>query len=287
MLDTAILDRAFAALPAAIREAHPSIALVLGSGWNRTLDGLRILAECPYDALPGLGKASVPGHDGRVVLFERPAPPSPQSPTPSPQTALAFCGRRHWYECQQWEPTVFPADFCRRLAIPRLLLTNAAGGVNPSYHPGDIILVRDHLRLNYLNPLLGPHNPLYGPRFPDQSHVYSEDFRADLRHAAESAGVPLAEGVYAFSCGPTFETPAEVRAYGILGADLVGMSTVPEAIVATACGIEVGALSLVTNMAAGLGAAALSHEEVVETARVSTERMVALLTAFLSQMPSN
>jgi purine-nucleoside phosphorylase len=216
------------------------------------------------------------------VLFELPAPESPTAGhSAAPRLGLAFCGRRHWYECLQWEPTVFPADFCRRLAVPRLLLTNAAGGINASYHPGEIVLIRDHLRLTFLNPLLGPHNPLYGPRFPDQSHVYDAAFRADLHAAAQSESIPLTEGVYAYSCGPTFETPAEVRAYGMLGADLVGMSTVPEAIVATACGIQVAALSLVTNMAAGLGGTELSHEEVVETARISTERMVRLLSAFL------
>lgn len=272
MIDTTILDRAFDALPSAIRDSHPAVALVLGSGWNHALDGLTVLSECSYESLPGLGKASVPGHDGRLVLFELPGA--------SGRVGLAFCGRRHWYECQQWEPTVFPSDFCRRLAVPRLLLTNAAGGINTAYHPGEIVLVRDHLRLSFLNPLLGPHNPLYGPRFPDQSHVYDEAFCADLRAAADAESIPLAEGVYAYSCGPTFETPAEVRAYGLLGADLVGMSTVPEAIVATACGIRVAALSLVTNMAAGLGGVELSHEEVVETARVSTDRMVRLLTAF-------
>ena len=274
MLDISFLDTLFAALPSEIRNSRPVCALILGSGWNRSLDDLRIVAECPYESLPGLGRAAVPGHDGRIALFEFPD---------GTRQGLAFCGRRHWYECEKWEPAVFPADFCRRLGIPRLLLTNAAGGINPVYRPGDIVLVRDHLRLNYLNPLLGPHNPLFGPRFPDQSHVYTESFRADLRAAAKTAGVPLREGVYAFSCGPTFETPAEVRAYGLLGADLVGMSTVPEAIVASACGIEVAALSLVSNMAAGLASAALTHEDVVETARISTGRMVQLLSAFLRQ----
>ena len=276
MLDIAFLDRLFSALPASIRDSRPAIGLVLGSGWNRALDDLAVLGECSYAALPGIGAAAVPGHDGRIVLFSLPGR--------SGATGLAFCGRRHWYECQQWEPTVFPADICRRLGIPRLLLTNAAGGINPVYRPGDIVLVRDHLRLNYLNPLLGPHNPVFGPRFPDQSNVYDEAFRSDLQAAASAVcGRPLMEGVYAFSCGPTFETPSEVRAYGMLGADLVGMSTVPEAIVASACGIRIGALSLVTNMAAGLGSAALTHEEVVETARISTRRMVALLSAFLGQ----
>ena len=277
MIRTDILDSAFAALPAAVREARPACALVLGSGWNRALDGLDVLARVPYGDLPGLGAAAVPGHDGALALVRLPG-------SLDGVTALAFCGRRHWYECQEWEPTVFPADFCRRLAVPELILTNAAGGINPAYRPGDIVLVRDHLRMSYLNPLQGPHNPLYGPRFPDQSHVYGDETAARLRRAATAAGVVLREGVYAFSCGPTFETPAEVRAYGLLGADLVGMSTVPEAIVASACGIRVGALSLVTNMAAGLGNAALRHEDVVETARTSSERMAALLVAYFAEI---
>ena len=138
------------------------------------------------------------------------------------------------------------------------------------------------MRLSFLNPLQGPHNPLYGPRFPDQSHVYAGETARRLRAAAAAAGVPLREGVYAFSCGPTFETPAEVRAYGLLGAGLVGMSTVPEAIVASACGIRVGALSLVTNLAAGLSPAELRHEDVVETARTSAMRLAGLLRAYLA-----
>ena len=276
MIRTDILDTAFAALPAAIREARPACALVLGSGWNRAIDGLDVLARVPYGDLPGLGAAAVPGHDGALALVRLPG-------ASRGATALAFCGRRHWYECLEWEPTVFPADFCRRLAVPEIILTNAAGGINPAYRPGDVVLVRDHLRMSYLNPLQGPHNPLFGERFPDQSHVYGEETADRLRRAAAAAGIALHEGVYAYSCGPTFETPAEVRAYGILGADLVGMSTVPEAIVASACGIRVGALSLVTNMAAGLGSAMLRHEDVVETASTSGERLAALLVAYLSE----
>ena len=277
MIRTDFLDAAFDALPLAIRTAQPSCALVLGSGWNRAIDGLDVLARVPYGDLPGLGAAAVPGHDGAVALVRLPG-------AAHDATALAFCGRRHWYECQQWEPVIFPADFCRRLAIPEIVLTNAAGGINPSYRPGDVVLVRDHLRLSFLNPLQGPHNPLYGPRFPDQSHVYGAETADRLRRAAHTAGLALREGVYAYSCGPTFETPAEVRAYGLLGADLVGMSTVPEAIVASACGIRIGALSLVTNMAAGLGSAALRHEDVVETARTSGERLAALLVAYLAEL---
>lgn len=281
MIRTDLLDRAFDALPATLREAHPCCALVLGSGWNRALDGLDVAARIAYGDLPGLGAAAVPGHDGALALVRLP------SPHGAGATALAFCGRRHWYECQSWEPVVFPADFCRRLGVPEIILTNAAGGINPAFRPGDVVLIRDHLRLSYLNPLQGPHNPLYGPRFPDQTHVYGGETADRLRRAAAATHVPLHEGVYAFSCGPTFETPAEVRAYGILGADLVGMSTVPEAIVASACGIRVGALSLVTNPAAGLGDAALRHEDVVEAAHTSGERIAALLVAYLAEVAAS
>ncbi len=274
MIRTDILDAAFAALPASFRLSRPRTALVLGSGWNRAVDSLDTLATCDYGRLPGLGAAAVPGHDGALHLVRLPGG-SPED------TALVFCGRRHWYECEAWEPVIFPADFCRRLAIPELVLTNAAGGVNPAYRPGDVVLLLDHIRVNALSPLAGPHNPLYGPRFPDQSHVYHPDTARRLRDAARAAQTPLRDGVYAVRRGPVSEPPAEVRAYALMGADLVGMSTVPEAIVASAIGIRVGAVSLVTNMAAGLNSSDLCHEEVVATARENGARLARILHAYL------
>lgn len=273
MINTTVLDRAFEALPPDIRNARPLCGMVLGSGWSEAVRELTVVAECSYADIPGLGAAAVAGHAGRLILGHLPTHPT--------QTVLAFCGRRHWYEGVGWDPVVMPADICRRLGIPNLLITNAAGGIRPSLSPGDIVMLRDHLRMSHLNPLQGPHLPQFGPRFPDQSEVYSPALMELLRAAAIEIGCILTDGIYAFSSGPTFETPAEIRAYGILGADVVGMSTVPEAIVAHASGLRIAALSLISNMAAGISGAHLSHEEVMEVGRAATPVMAALVTAFL------
>lgn len=276
MIDMRVLDAAFEALPETFRKARPRCGLILGSGWNGAVDGLVPIAECPYAAIPALGQTAVVGHAGRLVLGH------PQDAPDWP--VLAFCGRRHWYEGVGWEAVVLPADFCRRLGVRDLLITNAAGGIRLNLEPGDIVLLRDHLRMSHLNPLQGPHNPAFGPRFPDQSQVYHPELMDLLRRAALDIGYNLTDGVYAFSVGPSFETPAEIRAYGFLGADVVGMSTVPEAMVASASGLRVAALSLVSNMAAGISGPHLSHEEVLQVAQASAPRLVALVGAFLSRL---
>jgi len=275
-MDMQVLDAAFESLPEVIRRATPRCGLVLGSGWSQSVASLTVIAECPYSAIASLGQTAVVGHAGRLVLAHLPEDPA--------FTVLAFCGRRHWYEGEGWNPVVMPADFFRRLGVRDVLITNAAGGIRINLAPGNIVLLRDHLRMSHLNPLQGPHNPLFGPRFPDQSEVYHPVLCDLLRRAAMDINCPLAEGVYAFSAGPSYETPAEIRAYGLLGADVVGMSTVPEAMVASASGIRVAALSLVSNMAAGISGPHLSHEEVMEVARSSAPTMAALVLAFLTRL---
>ncbi len=276
MIDMCLLDAAFAALPAVFRNAMPRCGLILGSGWSRAVEGLVVQAECPYAEIPSLGRTAVVGHAGMLLLGH--LPEAPDFPV------LAFCGRRHWYEGVGWEPVVLPADLCRRLGVRDLLVTNAAGGIRLNLSPGDIVLLRDHLRMSHLNPLQGPHNPVFGPRFPDQSAVYDPALMDLLRRAAMEIGCNLTDGVYAFSAGPSFETPAEIRAYGILGADLVGMSTVPEAMIASASGIRVAALSLVSNMAAGISGLHLRHEEVMEVAHAAAPTMARLVQAFLRRL---
>lgn len=276
MIDLPLLDNAFAALPDDFRNARPRCGLILGSGWSRAVEGLTIMAEIPYAAIPALGQTAVVGHAGRLALAHPPG--APEWPV------LAFCGRRHWYEGVGWEPVVLPVDFCRRLGVRDLLITNAAGGIRLNLTPGDMVLIRDHLRMSHLNPLQGPHNPVFGPRFPDQSQVYNPQLMAVLRCAALDIGCELSDGVYAFSAGPSYETPAEIRAYERLGADVVGMSTVPEAMIASACGLRVAALSLVSNMAAGIGGTHLLHDEVMEVALASAPRMARLVQAFLDRL---
>lgn len=276
MINMRLLDEAFEALPPEIRSSRPHCGLILGSGWSEAVGSLVVRAECPFATIPTLGSTAVVGHAGRLVLASLPDDPE--------FLVLAFCGRRHWYEGVGWEPVVLPSDIFRRMGVRDLLITNAAGGIRLSLSPGDIVMLRDHLRMSHLNPLQGPHNPLFGPRFPDQTQVYHPALREVLRRAALDMDYNLSDGVYAFSAGPSYETPAEIRAYGILGADVVGMSTVPEAMIASASGIRVAALSLISNMAAGISGPHLSHDEVMQVAKDTAPVMAGLVTAFLRRL---
>jgi purine-nucleoside phosphorylase len=269
--DPLLFERAAAALPSCFREGETGCGLILGSGWSAALDGGETLARLSYDAIPGLGASTVAGHAGELRLLRWEG-----------MRLAAFCGRRHWYEGSGWTPVVLPVELLRRLGVRRLLLTNAAGGINPSLRPGSLLLIRDHLNMTGLSPLQGPVLPGWGTRFPDQSAVYAPGLAASLRACARRQGVGLAEGTYVFTPGPAYETPAEIRVCASWGADVVGMSTVPEAMVANAMGMRVAALSCVTNMAAGVGEARLSHEEVLAAAREAAPRLRRLLAAILS-----
>ncbi len=274
-MDDSIFRNALTSLPAAFRDGPPPLAaMLLGSGWNKAADSLEPIACVPYGEIPGFGPATVVGHDGRLVL----------AATPGGSRVLVFCGRRHWYEGCEWEAVVMPAVLGARLGAKTFLVTNAAGAINRRLSPGDVVILRDHLRLSPLTPLRGPHNPAFGPRFPDQSRVYAPELREELRRAAEACGLETTEGVYALACGPAFETPAEIRAYGILGADVVGMSTVPEAMVASSMGLRVAGLSFVSNMAAGISESRLDGADVVDCAARHAPRMAALVCAFLERL---
>ncbi len=274
-MDKAFFEKVFAALPAAFHEKAPVATLVLGSGWNKATESLREIASVDYADLPGVGGATVIGHSGRITLAE----------TPDGGRVAGFCGRRHWYEGCDWEPVVMPAVLCKMLGAPVLLLTNAAGGIRNEYDPGDVIIISDHLRLSPLSPLRGGHDPFFGPRFPDQSEVYDRELRGVLLETLRGMKLALREGVYAFTSGPLYETPAEVRAYAAMGADLVGMSTVPEAIVANAMGVRVAAVSFVSNSAAGVSSGRLDGEEVVACANANAHRLASVVLGFLKKLP--
>ncbi|MBQ2282179.1 MAG: purine-nucleoside phosphorylase [Kiritimatiellae bacterium] len=274
-MDIKLFDEAFAAIPEAFKNSSPICAMVLGSGWNKAVDQLEILAEISYADIPNYGGATVIGHSGRLLLVK----------TKSGREALAFCGRRHWYEGAEWEAVVMPVELARRLGVSTMLITNAAGGIRQSLRPGDMVAIRDHLRLTDISPLRGAHNPHFGPRFPDQSAVYNQELIQKLKNVALEGGTILTDGVYAFSSGPAFETPAEIRAYGILGADLVGMSTVPEAMYASSIGMRVAAVSFVSNMAAGISPnTTLSGDEVIECANQNSEAMAKLVVGFVEAL---
>ena len=269
-IDTAKFEQAERALPSIFRERAPDCGMILGSGWSRILASREALARVSYNDIPGLGTGSVAGHAGELLLFGQ-----------AGRRVAAFCGRRHWYEGAGWLPVVLPVELLRRLGARRLLLTNAAGGVNPSLGPGDLLLIRDHINTTGLNPLQGPVIPGWGPRFPDQSHVYAPALCDLLLDCAERAGIPLREGIYAFTSGPCFETPAEIRAYAGWGVDAVGMSTVPEALLGNAMGLEVAAVSCITNRAAGIGGQTLTHDEVLEATAAAAPRMRRLIEALV------
>lgn len=262
-MDTAFVDH----LPQAFRDEPIDVALILGSGWGEVLTPEALHATVSYADLPGFGAASVVGHKGELLLM-----------TLAGRRVMIFSGRRHYYEGCTMEQIVYPIRLIRALGVKKLLITNAAGGINPTFRAGDLMVLTDHMNLTGVSPLRGPHDASWCTRFPDMTHVYDPELsQILLQHGGEN----IRQGVYIFSPGPSYETPAEIKAYGILGADAVGMSTVPEAIMAHAGGIRVAALSCITNMAAGLHTSTLVHEEVLAESESAKPRMAALLKAFV------
>ena len=253
--------------------AQPAVGMILGSGWSEVVEEFEILDALPYAEIPGLGRPQVSGHAGRLARVRAHG-----------REGWIFQGRRHWYEGEGWTPVALPVFVLKQAGIRALVLTNAAGGIRNELHPGDLMVLSDHINLMNSNPLIGSHDPFWGPRFPDQSSVYDAALSRALHQAAASLGHTLHEGVYLAGSGPTYETPAEIRAWRALGADAVGMSTVPEAMLANACGLRVAALSCITNYAAGILSQPLHHEEVTEITRASMDRMKAILLAFWKEM---
>ncbi len=248
----------------------PRSAAVLGSGWGDVINDWKIELTVPYEQIPVLGPAAVKGHAGALHLANT-----------GNGTCLVFQGRRHRYECSSWDPVIFPAFLAHALGARTLLVTNAAGGIREDLEPGELMVIDDHINAMGDNPLLGPHRSELGPRFPSLSGLYARDLRLQLDATASAERIPLKHGVYVAVSGPCYETPAEVRALASLGGDAVGMSTVPEAIVAGALGLKVAGLSCITNRAAAADSEAVTHDEVIAVSRTATPRMRALVRAFL------
>ncbi len=255
-------------------DVQPSAGVVLGSGLGSFADRLAHAVAIPYEEIPYFPVSRVAGHLGRLVLGE-----IREGGTAVPLAVMQ--GRVHAYEGWTAEDAAFGARVLCRLGIRALLVTNAAGAVNPSFAPADLVRIVDHLNLSGQNPLAGENDERLGPRFPDLSDAYDARLGALLDEAAAASGVPLRSGVYACLAGPSYETPAEIRMLRALGADLVGMSTVPEVIAARHMGVPVAGISVVTNYAAGLARKPLSHDEVAETAKRVEERLSTLAAAFL------
>jgi len=257
---------------------RPTLALVLGSGFHHLLTELQVAGRLAGARIPGFPRPAVSGHDGEIVFGHLAGTP-----------VLVLSGRAHFYEGHDMDRVTFPIRALAAFGIRAVLLTNAAGGIHPKFRPGDFMVLTDHINFMGVNPLRGPEAPGRS-RFVDLSATYDPGLRALLAAAARRARVRLRAGVYLAVSGPSYETPAEIRAFADLGADAVGMSTVPEAVVARQCGLRVAALSCITNPAAGLGSTAISHAEVLETAeRVKTTgtQLLANFAELYSHLPNS
>jgi purine-nucleoside phosphorylase len=255
---------------------RPRIALVLGSGLGGFADELTGSVKIPYAEIPGFPSSTAVGHAGRLVIGNAGDLP-----------LAAMQGRVHLYEGYSLTQVTFPMRVFGRMGIKAAILTNAAGGINREYGQGALVVMTDHINLQGQNPLAGPNDDRFGPRFPDMTHAYCDKYREITLHAARRLGKPVHQGVYAALLGPNYETPAEIRYLRAIGADLVGMSTVPEVIAARHMGIKVLAISCVTNMAAGILDQPINHEEVLETTARVRGDFVALLRAVLPEIAND
>lgn len=234
----------------------PETVVVLGSGLAGFAERVEAEAIIPYGDVPGFAVSTAPYHLGRLILG-----------TLSGKRVACMDGRLHLYEGYSLEEVVFPLRVLRKLGAEKIVFTNASGGINTEFSVGDIMLVEDHINFQGRNVLIGPNDEELGPRFPDMTYAYDPGLRAAAAECAERLGIPLKRGVYISCTGPSYETPAEIRAFRTLGADAVGMSTVPEVTAAVHCGYKVLAFSLITNMAAGMTGNRLTMEEVAETGK--------------------
>ncbi len=265
-MDMQLLESAFVAVGKAVDLEAIDMALILGSGWSDVAEAFEPLEELPYSAIPAMGAPGVAGHRGRLLIVRA-----------GSRRILIFQGRRHWYEGLGWTPVALPVYIAIKAGARAALITNAAGGIHPEFAPGDLMLITDHINAIGTNPLVGAHSPLWGERFPDQSRLYDPELKIQLRQSAAATGVALREGVYLATSGPCYETPAEVRVFRGMGADAVGMSTVPESILAGAAGLRVAAVSCITNAAAGMAGAPLAHAEVLDSTQKAMPAMRSLL----------
>ena len=267
----ALLD----ALEQAVRartSLRPRVGLVLGSGLGGLADSIETEASIPFEDLPGWPKSTAIGHAGRLLLGRIAGVP-----------VVVGQGRFHLYEGHSAGFVAQPVLLMGRLGAGSVILTNAAGGVNPSFGAGTLMAITDHLNLTGLSPLTGPNAPAIGPRFPDMTEVWDADLRSRLQAAAKAEDVPLTDGVYASLSGPSYETPAEVRMLARLGADAVGMSTALEAVAARWAGLRVCGVSLITNPGAGLTGAELNHEEVLAAGEAAGPRLARVLTRLIGE----
>jgi len=254
-------------------DKKPELGLILGSGLGILAEEIENPIKIKYDEIPHFSKSSVKGHAGQFVIGELKG-----------KEVMVMQGRTHYYEGLSMKKITFPVRLMKALGIETLILTNSAGGVNTGYKAGDLMLISDHINFTANNPLIGMNYDALGPRFPDMSDTYDQVLRNKIKTMAKNLDIRLQEGIYMFNTGPTYETGAEVKMARILGADAVGMSTVPEAIVANHSGMSIVGISCITNMATGILDQPLNHEEVVETADRVRETFITLVSKIIEMV---
>lgn len=252
----------------------PEIGLILGSGLGVLADEIENPVMIPYGDIPDFPVSTVEGHAGRLVIGEL-----------EEKTVLAMQGRFHYYEGYGLDEVTFPVRVMKQLGIEKVIVTNAAGGVNPEFEAGDLMMITDHINNVGINPLIGPNDGDLGVRFPDMSSAYDPAYQELIEQVAKDLGISLQKGVYVWNSGPSYETPAEIRMLQKVGGDAVGMSTVPEVVVAQHSGMKVLGLSCISNMAAGILDQPLSHEEVIETTEKVREDFLKLVKGIVRNLP--
>ncbi|SEN89325.1 purine-nucleoside phosphorylase [Amphibacillus marinus] len=252
---------------------QPKVGLILGSGLGMLADEIEKPTKIKYEDIPGFPVSTVEGHAGQLVCGELKG-----------VYVIAMQGRFHYYEGYGLETVTFPVRVMKALGIEKLIVTNAAGGVNPSFEPGNLMLITDHINNAAQNPLIGPNDAEQGVRFPDMSTAYDRDLQKLAKEVASELKLDLKEGVYVWNTGPSYETPAEIRMLQTMGADAVGMSTVPEVVVARHASIDVLGISCISNMAAGILDQPLNHEEVIETTEKVREAFLDFVKAILARL---
>lgn len=254
-------------------DIKPKIAIVLGSGLSELSTAMEDAIEIPYSEIPGFLQTTVAGHQGKMYFGKLLG-----------KECVILAGRFHYYEGYKASEITGYIKVLKEIGIEKLLLTNAAGGINRDFIPGDLMVIEDHINYANVNPLIGPNDDSFGPRFFDMSDAYSKEIRDIIHEAATNSGILIKSGVYIMYTGPNFETPAEIRMFAMMGADAVGMSTVPEVIAANHCGIKVAGISCITNLAAGISQEKLSHNEVMETGQRVKDKFKTLILNIIEML---
>ena len=267
-----MLNKAVEFIKGKIGDFVPEVGIILGSGLGELADEYCNIA-INYAEIPGFEASTVSGHKGRLVFAEI-----------NGKKVVMMQGRFHYYEGHSIQKVVLPVKVMKKLGVKTLIITNAAGGVNPNFRPSDLMIITDHINYMGINPLIGANDDSMGERFPDMSEIYKSDLVDMVQKVGDSIGVDLQEGVYMALTGPSYETPAEVKMAGILGADAVGMSTVPEAIVASWAKMDVIGISCICNSAAGVSTVGLSHEDVIRAANIAKDKFKKLIVEVLKKL---